>query len=666
VWESHKEHGKQFRVVSFRALLPSTISGIIKYLSSGVIAGCGVKTAERIVKAFGERTLDILDNYSSRLGEVEGIGKNKAKQIKACWDELKSHRELDIFLQSMNVTPGNCRKLRDYYGALTAKVISETPYRIAEVSGIGFLTADRIAMAQGMSKESPVRLAAGLIYSLKELGGLGHSCYPEDLLVPYAGELLRVECGLIEQVLPVALGLGTIVRSEIDFVNYIYLKGDYQAEVELAEKIAYLSSVPEVKRSNQRQLEIGGSFTRGQKQAIENAFKNRISIITGGPGVGKTTVVSEIVRNAKNRNMKVMLAAPTGRAAKRMSEACKHMGLTIHRLLRWDAHGKKFAFDEETPLDCDLLVVDEVSMLDLSLARYLLRSVSLRSSLVLVGDSDQLPSVGAGNVLHDLISSGVLACTHLDEVFRQASGSKIIVNAHLVNKCKMPILENPVKGELGDFYWIKQEDPEKVNELILEMLCKRIPERFGFNPYSDVQVLTPMNNGVCGTVNLNKIIQSRLNPGGNREEFSSGERVFRLHDKVMQRVNNYDKNVFNGDSGFICSIDLSNKKFEVEYDDRKVEYELADADQIMLAYAVTVHKSQGSEFPCIIMPLLTQHYAMLQKNLIYTGMTRAKKLLILIGTEKALRLSISNDKQQQRFSNLGFRLRASNLLTKEI
>ncbi len=655
-WENHKDHGRQFRVKSFKAVLPSTSDGIQRYLSSGVVRGLGKKTAERIVNHFGEETINVLDNYSSRLQEIEGIGKNKIKQIKEGWDSLKQHRELDIFLQSLGVTPSHCRKIRDQYGAQTAEVVKNTPYRLAaEVKGIGFLSADRIAISQGMSKDSPVRIAAGTIYALSELASKGHTCYPQEELTEFAAELLDVSANDVAITLPACLSAGTITIQNINSQNFVYLRGLFLAEQELAEKVNYLLNIPDY-RKRVTNPHVGDTFTAKQKSAVVNAFSSRLSIITGGPGVGKTTVVGEIVKNARKSGMKIYLAAPTGRAAKRMSESCHIPAQTIHRLLKWDAAESSFSYNSDNPLKCDILIVDEASMLDISLARHLFRAVALQTTVVLVGDRDQLPSVGPGNVLHDLIASGRIPVTNLDEIFRQAANSHIITNAHRVNAQQIPFLTNPPKDTLGDFYWIEQRDPERVNEIIIQMIAERIPERFSMNPYKDIQVLTPMNNGVSGTANLNKMIQEKLNPGGKSPQFPSGDRIFRLNDKVMQRVNNYDKAVFNGDLGYIRQIDLPKKEFVVEYDDKKVKYQFNESDQIMPAYAITVHKSQGCEFPAVIVPVMTQHFVMLQKNLLYTAMTRAKKLLILIGTKKALQICTSNSKLVQRYSNLEIRI----------
>jgi len=659
-WISHKEHGKQFKVDSYKAILPTSTTGISKYLASGIIPGIGSITAEKIVDHFGTETLDILNNYSKRLSEVKGVSKSKAAMIKTEWDKLEQHREIDIFMQGLGIPIYLCHRIRKQYQANTAHVIKNTPYRLStDVKGIGFLTADRIALRQGMKKESPTRLVSGIAHALKELSSQGHVCYPEAELIPYAAKILDVPPTLISTAIPIAVQTELITKQAFNGVDYIYIKQLFLSEREVSEKIKFVLSVP-LPEKKKIKLEIGKQFNEKQSLAIHNTFEHRISIITGGPGVGKTTVVGEIVKNAKAHKMKVLLAAPTGRAAKRMSESCHIPAKTIHRLLIWDPQEGKFAVNEDKPLKADLLIVDEVSMLDINLAKHLFRAVSLDTRLVLVGDRDQLPSVGPGAVLHDLIATGVVPTTNLDEVYRQAANSRIITNAHKVNQQKRPDLSNPPNGELGDFYWINQSDPDKVNETIVEMITNRIPKRFGFNPLTDIQLLTPMNNGSSGAKNLNQLIQSSINPGGKKPQFSSGDRTFRLGDKVMQKVNNYEKKIFNGDLGFIRQIDTKKKVFSIEFDTGLVEFEFQESDQIMLAYAITIHKSQGSEFPVVILPVLTQHFVMLQKNLLYTAMTRAKKLLILVGSKKALDISISNAKQVKRYTNLSNRILDNN------
>jgi exodeoxyribonuclease V alpha subunit len=659
-WMSHKEHGKQFKVSAYKAILPTSTTGISKYLASGIIPGVGSITAERIVDHFGTNTLDILNNYSKRLSEVKGVSKSKAMMIKTEWDKLEQHREIDIFMQGLGIPIYLCHRIRKQYQANTAHVIKNTPYRLStDVKGIGFLTADRIALRQGMKKEDPARLVSGLAHALKELSSQGHVCYPETELIPYAAKILDISQDLVQNVIPTAIQTDLITKQNFEGVDYIYIKQLFLAEKELSEKIQFILSVP-LPEKKKVKLEIGKQFNEKQRLAILRTFENRINIITGGPGVGKTTVVGEIVKNAKAHGLKVLLAAPTGRAAKRMSESCHIPAKTIHRLLIWDPQEGKFAVNEDKPLKADLLIVDEISMLDVNLAKHLFRAVSLDTRLVLVGDRDQLPSVGPGAVLHDLIATGIVPTINLDEVYRQAANSRIITNAHRVNHQQRPDLSNPSNEEKSDFYWINQSDPDKVNETIVEMITNRIPKRFGYNPLTDIQLLTPMNNGTCGAKNLNQLIQNSINPGGSKPQFTSGDRSFRLGDKVMQKVNNYEKKIFNGDLGFIRQIDTKKKVFSIEFDTGLVEFEFQESDQIMLAYAITIHKSQGSEFPVVILPVLTQHFVMLQKNLLYTAMTRAKKLLILVGTKKALDISISNAKQVRRYSNLTPRIIENN------
>ncbi len=652
-WKNHKDHGRQFQIDNFRVTLPKSTKGIKKYLSSGAISGVGKATAEKIVNKFGTETIKILDQYSTRLNEVEGLGKSKIKRIKESWNAVRESRELDIFLHGIGLTPSNCKKLRQHYGHQTAKVVRETPYRLAtEIAGIGFLTADRLALAQNLPVDSPIRISAGIVYSLKQLSSEGHTCFPREELTQYAAKLLQLDPSLVDHTVGIAVATDQIILEKINGTEFLYLKQLYKSERALAKKVVELLKTPMADLS--KNIAISDKFTDGQKAAINAAFSHRITIITGGPGVGKTTVVSDIVANAKKLNMNIKLAAPTGRAAKRMQEGCYHHSQTIHRLLHWDATEGGFAYNSEKPLKCDLLIVDEISMLDTRLAQAIFNAIGYQTRLVLVGDKDQLPSIGAGSVLHDFIESNLIKVSYLTDIFRQAAGSRIITNAHHINNRQLPDLRNPQKEDLADFYWIEKEDPDAVNELISTMLSERIPERFKLNPVREIQVLTPMNNGVNGTHNLNTLIQDKVNPNRKTPQINFGDKKFRLHDKVMQKVNNYDKSVFNGDLGFITAIDNKKKTFVVGYDGHNVEYEFDEVDQLMLAYAITIHKSQGSEFPAVIIPVLTQHFVMLQKKLIYTAMTRAKRLLIMIGTKKALRLCISNLKEKKRYSNLTF------------
>lgn len=660
-WETHKDHGRQLRVSEFRALLPTTEEGIRRYLASGLIHGIGPKYAERIVAHFGVETLTVLDNYSERLREVPGIGKKRIAEIRSAWEKQSDQRDIMVFLQGLGLTPAYCARIIARYGVASAEVVRRNPYQLAEeVHGIAFLTADRIARRLGIEAEDIKRLAAGIVYVQERLADRGHTCYPRESLLEEAAEILDVAPEHVAEGLERALLNGSVV-AEVPAAEggdpLIYLRRLWAAERELAAAVRALlrggSEAVQVPRNA-----LGGGFQRlneTQRQALFAAFQSGLSIITGGPGVGKTTVVGEIVGTARKMGAHVLLAAPTGRAAKRMSEATQLEAKTVHRLLRWDPASGSFQHNQERPLHCHFLILDEVSMLDVSLANDLFCAIEPGTRVLLVGDQDQLPSVGPGAVLHDLIASGRIPVTHLTEIYRQDENSRIVSNAHAVNRGDMPDLHPVPTSMLADFYWLEQDEPEHVSELIARMLTERIPKRFGLNPMRDIQVLAPMNRGNCGAVSLNERLQSALNPGP-KPEFSFGDRRFRAGDRVMQTVNNYDKGVFNGELGRIAGVDRAAKTFQVAFDSAAVEYEWHEADQIRLAYAVTVHKSQGSEFPCVVVPLLTQHYMMLQRNLVYTAMTRAKKLLIMIGTRRALAIAVRNDRPMMRCTRLAWRL----------
>ena len=661
-WETHKDHGRQLRVDSYRAILPSTEEGTRRYLASGLIPGIGPKFAERIVEHFGPETLTVLDRYSSRLTEVPGIGRKRAEEIRKAWREHSEQREIAIFLQGLGISAAYCARIIQRYGVAAAEVVRRNPYQLAaEVRGIGFLSADRIASKLGVDADHPLRLAAGTEYVLDQLAQQGHVCYPEKELLDETARILDVPPEKAEAGLVGAKRNGRVVRDteSRDGTSRIYLRRLHQAEVDLAEILRILGGTTPPRHHAggipRRHLE---HLNQEQREAVITAFRSSVSIITGGPGVGKTTVVGQIVAVAKHCGLKTLLAAPTGRAAKRMSETTGAKAMTIHRLLQWDAAEGVFSHDPDNPLSCDLLIVDEVSMLDVVLAAHLFRAVQPGTRVVLVGDKDQLPSVGPGTVLQDLIFSGRLPVTDLIRIYRQEAHSRIITNAHAVNRGSMPDLRPAPANARADFYWIEQEDPERVAETIARMVAERIPQRFGFHPLADIQVLAPMHRGSCGTITLNERLQSALNPGGHGPEFGVGERRFRVNDRVMQTVNNYDKGVFNGELGSIREIDGKKKTLTIDFDIGRVEYDWADVDQILHAYAITVHKSQGSEFPVVIMPLLTQHYVMLQRNLVYTGMTRAQKLLIMIGTRRALGLALRNNTPMMRHTRLAERLAA--------
>ncbi len=669
-WENHKEHGRQFKAIKYKYILPSTNEGISRYLASGVIPGIGPKFAEAIVGHFGKDTLNIISNYSSRLTEVQGFGKKKLEILRKAWKEHEEERDIYIFLQSLGLSQAYSTKIYKTYGERAPFVVKENPYRLAEdVKGIGFIMSDRIAANLGIDKKHDARLCAGVVYALNRLSEAGHTCYPEPEFIKYVSTLLEVDDDFSRKGIQLAVDkkcavVDTLDTPSGDFIKIVYSTYLFNAECELANHISRIAGA----RSPAARKILGYRFpapkfelNNEQLHAIDCAVKSPLSIITGGPGVGKTTVVGEIVRRAKSAELRILLAAPTGRASKRLSESCGNYAMTIHRMLKWDPTKKSFVFSGSRPLNCDIMIVDEVSMLDIPLALHLLRAIRTGTTLVLVGDADQLPSVGPGNFLKDLIMSEKFKVTNLTQIYRQVKGSRIITNAHDVNAGIMPDLTAVPKDILADFYWIDKEDPEKASGIISEMFAKRIPERFKFSPLKDIQIITPMNRGSCGTEAINKLLQAKINPPGQQKpQISFGETVFRSGDKVMQTANNYDKSVFNGDLGKIIHINYSEKKFTVAFDSADVIYDFSETDQISLAYAVTVHKSQGCEFPAVIVPLLTQHYMMLQRNLLYTAMTRARRLLILVGSRKALAIAVKNFRMEKRFSMLLERIGGKN------
>ena len=653
----HPEYGREFRVTRCRAALPESPQGLIRFLSS-TVPGLGPKHAAAIAEHFGDETMDILNRFPRRLKEVPGIGAKRAAVISKVWKESSSQRESLIFLQGLGITPAYCNRLLKAYGDRAPEVVRSNPWRVAdEVEGFGFLKADEIAKALNIAENAPARLRAAAFFTVNTLVASGHVCVPEEEVLRSAASLLKLPEENARQ------GLKEALKSKLLLLldGMIYTPAMAKAETALPERIAKLARAEKFAGSRLGALppESARRLAPEQLRAVETVKRVPLSIVTGGPGVGKTTVMGEIVKLAKAAELDIALAAPTGRAAKRLAESSGLEAKTIHRLLGYDPRSDAFEFNEDTPLDCDLLIADEVSMLDLPLADALFAALPPGCSVVLVGDTDQLPSVGPGTVLADLANSGFFAVTHLTRVFRQAAESSIIANAHRVIRGQMPVAPRFREGETADFYWIDPGDPARAEELAEKLIAERIPARFGFDPVKDIQLLTPMNKGDGGVFRLNPLLSGRLLPKGIAS-FHCGERCFSLGDKVMQRTNNYDKNVFNGDVGFITAIDEEERKFTCAFDggERQVEYAFDESDQLSHAYAITVHKSQGGEYPCVVLVLLKCHYLMLRRNLLYTAMTRAKKLLVLVAERQALEIAVSNNRRERRFSLLGDRLRA--------
>lgn len=653
-WEK-SSYGMQLRADSYRYTLPSTQDGVIRFLSSGAVPGIGRKLAQKIVETFGERTVSVLENHIDELLTIPKIGRKKLKAIDKAWKESSAKREIFIYLQSLGISPAYCIRIFKRYGEQTPDAVKRNPYRLAEdVDGIGFLKADEIARNMGIPEDSTERISAAAVYAVNQSISEGHAALPVSVLLDRMGSLVNQPLEKLQTGLSNAVARKILIERD----GYIYTPVLARAETEIPKHVKRLAVTERFAGQKLLQIQSDSKIKLCDEQltALDRVKTNPLCIITGGPGVGKTTVLSTLVQRAKASKLRIALAAPTGRAAKRLTEATGEIAKTIHRLLQYDGNSRKFIYDENNQLPFDLIIVDEISMLDILLAWSLLKAVKTGTSLLLVGDADQLPSVGPGTILADFLRCKYFISTHLTRIFRQGAGSKIIENAHRVNRGNNLTVPIENGNQESDFYWITREEPETVYSILKKLLLERIPQKFHFHPVDDVQILTPMNRGSCGGQMLNEFLQQILNPG-DKNSFRCGEKLFKLHDKVMQCSNNYDKNVFNGDMGKIRYIDNNSKIFTVQFEDgNTVEYNFDEADQIMHAYAVTVHKSQGSEFKAVIMLLTGQHYVMHQRNLLYTGMTRAKKLLVLIGSEKSINHAVHTNKQQVRYSLLYRRL----------
>ncbi|MBW2513101.1 MAG: ATP-dependent RecD-like DNA helicase [Deltaproteobacteria bacterium] len=670
-WVHHPKYGDQFKIHAYHTTVPATVYGIRKYLGSGMIKGLGPKMADRIVEMFGEKTLDIIEHQIQRLEKVEGIGPKRIAQIQQAWKDQKKIREVMLFLQSHGVSTGYATKIYQTYRNRSIAIVQQNPYRLCmDIFGIGFVIADRIAAKLGFPKNSELRAEAGIIYVLSGLADHGHVYYPYDLLVDKCRDDLGIDAHTIQTGLE---RLHAETRIVIEDLNQnletpqsrgkaVYLKKHHVCEIGIATRIQMMLQTPSAappidvaKEMERVQEHFSIRLAANQLSAIKSAIEKKLTIITGGPGTGKTTIIRAILKIMLKYKLRVMMAAPTGRAAKRMQETTGQEAKTIHRLLDFSMQKGGFQKNETTPLDCNALIIDEASMIDTHLMYYLLKAVPIQTTVILVGDVNQLPSVGPGHVLGDMIQSRQISVVSLTEIFRQAKKSRIVTNAHRINQGKFPIVEGPGEPDAKtDFYFIEQEEPERVRQTIIELVAHRIPASFGFESIDEIQVLTPMHKGIVGAENLNSSLQQALNPG--KEHVSRGNSSFRIHDKVMQIRNNYDKLVFNGDIGRIEKIHSENQTVLISFDQRNVLYDFSELNEIILAYAISVHKSQGSEYPAVVLPILTQHYILLQRNLIYTAVTRGRHLVVLVGTRKALHMGINNSKTRQRFTFLKQRL----------
>lgn len=650
-WKLDKKYGTQFVVDTWEEVMPATLFGLEKYLGSGLVKGVGPAFAKRIVQQFGLDTIDVIENHSERLQEVGGLGKKRIEKIRESWDKQKDIKEVMLFLQGHGVSTAYAAKIYRTYGKESIAKVKGNPYCLADdIWGIGFKTADSIANKLGYEKNDPRRCRSGVLYALSQLSNDGHVFAVEEQLVAKAKEMLEAEESMLQTILQQMVADKDVVQEE----NAIYLPPFYHAEKGSAEKLVEIMNHPSATGGT---LDFGSpTFAPGieydevQQQAIQQAVTSKVMVLTGGPGTGKTTTTKGIISAYKSMGLSILLAAPTGRAAKRMTEATGMPAKTIHRLLVYKP-AEGYQRNEENPLDGDVLIVDEASMIDILLFYALLKALPATMRLLLVGDIDQLPSVGPGNVLRDLIDSASIPVVRLTRIFRQAQTSRIVMNAHRINQGLYPDVSN---GKETDFFFMNNEEPEQVIDTIVNLVKNRLPKAYN-EKISNIQVLTPMHKGVVGADNLNTALQKALNPEG--PALSRGGYCFRMGDRVMQLRNNYDKDVFNGDIGTIVSVDLEDRSLMVDYEGRLVAYEVTELDEVVLAYATTIHKSQGSEYPIVIIPVLMSHFMMLQRNLIYTAITRSKKICVLIGSPKALSYAVRNFTIHKRNSHLKDRLK---------
>jgi exodeoxyribonuclease V alpha subunit len=659
-WIRHPQHGFQFQAAAITCMAPSSAKGIERYLASGMIRGIGKVMAKRLVDTFGDDTLRIIEKESMRIEEIEGIGPIRRKRIKESWNEQKGVRDIMIFLQGHGIGSAQAARIYRQYGNESVAMVRTNPYRLcADVWGIGFKTADSVAMSLGIPEDSVIRARAGIVYVMRTLSEEGHCFCTEAELLLHTESLLAISIEILAEALKLELETPRLTKDE----DRIYLAELLDAECAAADGIRRLLDTPAAfkpiiadKAVEWAQARMKLTFAPKQREALETALRAKVSIITGGPGVGKTTIIRALVDVYQARKLTVRLAAPTGRAAKRMAEATGGEALTIHRLLKFLPQTGTFEFNADKPLEGHCFILDEVSMIDIQLMAHVMRALPDAATLILVGDIDQLPSVGPGNVLRDLIQSGAIPCVALETIFRQESGGLIVRNAHRINQGEFLIF--PEEGDTtADFYFIESEEPDDVIQRMIELVTQRIPKRFGLNPMSDIQVLTPMRRNQLGADNLNAVLQQALNPAGH--EIERFGRKYRKGDRVMQVRNNYDKEVFNGDIGSISFVNEEDQEITVEMDGRNVAYDFSELDELVHAYASSIHKSQGSEYPAVVVLITTQHFKMLQRNLLYTAVTRGKRLVCIVGTRKAVAIAIRNTEIRQRRTGLKDRVRTA-------
>ena len=653
-WVNNQKYGRQFKVEKWEEVLPTTEKGIERYLSSGLIKGIGVATAREIVKKFGESSLDIIDKHSEELLTIKGMGRKRAEMIWASWDRQRGIREVMVFLKTYNIGTGIGVKIYKEYGDDSIEQLKTNPYKlIYDVDGIGFVTADEIARKLGFAADDPLRISSAIIYVLDTFCDDGGDTYLDvKMLIGKTVNLLQLNPELIENAIYNMIEEGDLIEEG----SNVFLPKLHTCELNIAEALYYKATQESpyyidegIVNIEKLEMTTGIKYEEEQKEGIKKAVTSNVIVITGGPGTGKTTLTHGIVNALHSLGMSILLCAPTGKAADRLSEATGMEAMTIHRLLK--AHpGGTYEYNEDNPLRGDVLVVDEISMVNVYLMNSLLKAVPDHMRLVLIGDVDQLPCIGPGNVLRDVIDSGVIPVIRLTKIFRQAQGSMIITNAHAINRGEMPIFKNTKDS---DFFFIKLDDENDIPNTIVDLVCNRLPKTYNVQP-KEIQVLTPMKKNIVGTISLNKLLQEKINPEG--VEIVRGETIFRVGDKVIQIKNNYDKGVFNGDTGYINNVDPIDKTLTVDYGDQMVFYDQTDMEELMHAYALTIHKSQGSEYPIIVMPVANAHYFMLSKNLLYTGITRARNICVLVGSKEALAYGIKNVKVAKRNTMLKERL----------